>query len=54
MARKRKEEEKVVEVKATIKSVVASKESVVVTKSDGTQEVYGIIHEGNDRYIGRI
>lgn len=54
MARKKKEEEKAVEVKATIKSVVATKESVTVTHSDGTQEVYGIIHAGNKRHIGRI
>ena len=54
MARKKKEEEKVVEVKATIVSVVATKESITVTHLDGTQEVYGIIHEGNRRHIGRI
>ena len=54
MARKKKEEEKVVEDKVTIESVKATTESITVTHSDGTQDKYGIIHEGNKRYIGRI
>jgi len=54
MAYKRKEKEKVVEAKVTIESVVATKESVTVTHSDGNKEVYGIIHKGNNVSIGRI
>jgi len=54
MVRRKKAEEKVVEVKVTIESVVATSESVTVTHSDGNKEVYGIVHRGNNVSIGRI